>query len=163
MGLVYFLKQEGRDYFKVGATTKDTPNARLRGAITGSPEKLSVYLTLETLHPFELEHLCHDILAEYRVTPNREWFAVKPDTIDKLFGNGAKQQIGAIQIRYTKYGAWLESADSNWKTSYAHTWGELEHHLRQYIKDIEALIEQTPFSPNNSIAIFPGGEHPHDQ
>lgn len=75
MSCVYVVGS-GRKVVKIGYTAGDPVNVRLKGLLTGSPDKLRVLSAWAHPYAYQLEHKVHRALRDKRV--RREWFAVSP-------------------------------------------------------------------------------------
>jgi len=77
---VYCCRLGTEDCFKIGRTKND-PGMRMRGFATGSPTRLSLYRTIETEYPSDIERYLHELLDEKR-TENGEFFKVTAAELD---------------------------------------------------------------------------------
>ena len=90
-GLIYVLTNEYMpNLVKIGKTTKETIGDRLRALYygnTGVPVNFkcvrSYRIPLDKLD--SIERKLHDYFADKRVNPNREFFKIEPEEVDKLF------------------------------------------------------------------------------
>lgn len=105
MGLVYVLQVGNSDCYKVGFTKK-TVTKRATSISTGSPEKLTEVLYIETEHYSLMEKLIHEKL-DHKRAPNGEFF-----NCDIALINDAIQYAQQYIDRYQTY----LNAVENYKT-----------------------------------------------
>ncbi len=79
--VVYFIKVEGKDTFKIGFTEGD-PSDRLASIQTYCPFPVSVYGVISTTRPRDVEQLLHRQFDEHQTTG--EWFNIPVETINAL-------------------------------------------------------------------------------
>jgi hypothetical protein len=83
-GFVYFVYEEGNQcFFKIGYTTQDSVEDRLKTLQTGNRRKLIIYKKIETNNASCLEQEIHHIFSHERV--RGEWFNIDVQDIDNLF------------------------------------------------------------------------------
>lgn len=79
---IYAIQMKGQNLFKVGYAAN--PEQRLVELQIGNPFELIIYRRIETFFALEVEKVIHDLLSGYEV--RGEWFEVKPEIIDSVFG-----------------------------------------------------------------------------
>jgi len=81
-GCVYFVRQNGGKPVKVGYTSNDTPEKRIKQLSTGSPYGVYIVGYIKSDRAYELEQEIHAMCNHLRL--DGEWFMLTDDTIDKL-------------------------------------------------------------------------------
>jgi len=81
MSVVYFIKVEGKDTFKIGYTDSDA-HQRLAAIQTYCPFPVSVYGVIETDEPRQLEQTIHRQFSDSKTSG--EWFNIPVETINGL-------------------------------------------------------------------------------
>jgi len=70
-GYIYFLKEEGTDYYKCGKTTR-SPAARVEDLATGNPRPLILLTFIRSSNIRSVEQFCHYGLKRYHY--RNEWY-----------------------------------------------------------------------------------------
>lgn len=79
-GEIYVVRSAAhpKHVYKVGFTTKTADDrADQLGATTGQPDRFNVIQSWRVRNPREIEHLVHNLLAEFRLNRSREFFQVE--------------------------------------------------------------------------------------
>lgn len=79
-GEIYVVRSAAhpKHVYKVGFTTKTADErADQLGATTGQPDRFNVVQSWRVRNPREIEHLVHNLLAEFRLNRSREFFQVE--------------------------------------------------------------------------------------
>lgn len=93
-GFVYVMRSAAhdKDIYKIGMTKRTTEvRSDELSRHTGVPDKFLVVQEWEFNDCVKAEALIHDELAEYRLSPNREFFKVKYPTITDVFEKVSKE------------------------------------------------------------------------
>jgi len=80
MACVYCFQVGSSDCFKIGRT-RNAPTGRMKNVSVGSPQRLTLYKTVETEFASRLESYLHKVLEPYRA-PNGEFFNVTTSQLD---------------------------------------------------------------------------------
>lgn len=102
MGLVYVVKMNGTDFYKIGYTNNDL-DGRLKAFSTYFPLGCTVEAIIESAKPLSLERDLHEKFKVKRVSDNREFFLLIKEDIDYLKSLQKKDLIDFINYCYKVY------------------------------------------------------------
>ena len=94
-GIVYILSNQAMPgLIKIGSTTENELKNRLSNLYsTGVPFPFECLWAGIVANHIEIEKLAHDIFADYRVNPKREFFNVKPERVFPLLKKLAIKEL----------------------------------------------------------------------
>lgn len=75
--MIYFFRDSGTGYHKIGYTSNDSPNERLSSCQTGNPNKLTVTGIMPGSQQYERD--LHSKYARYKV--HNEWFSLAEEQV----------------------------------------------------------------------------------
>ena len=96
MGCVYFIRHKGTNPIKIGHTSKNNPDDRIKEFEVGSPFGIELMGVILCKHSADMEHTIHDMFKDRNI--KGEWYNIDKEDVDDVVRIFSYDNISQLNV-----------------------------------------------------------------